>query len=118
IVADRHSEYTPGRLGEHCMISGTESVTFTIALAAGEIDVEHMDFVVSGYDRTVRVDQIRAVSETPLGFGYPRLADRTARRGADQHPYTGFLCDLTQCRERGMVDLVACFFAPQLANRL
>src|SRR5262245_2510093 len=62
IVADRQSEPAPGQIGRHRAVARLEAVRFTIALAAGEIDVEHVDLVVARHDLTCGIDQERAIS--------------------------------------------------------
>jgi len=48
IVAHRHPEDAPRRLGQHRAAPGAEGVAFPVALAAGEIDVEHVNLIVAG----------------------------------------------------------------------
>ena len=61
IVANRQGEPAPRQVGDHGKVAGTVGVGFAIALAAGEVDVEHVDLVVARGDVAVAVDQERAV---------------------------------------------------------
>src|SRR5690349_24943728 len=45
VVADREAEPAPWQIGCHRGLAGLEAVRFAIALAAGEVDVEHVDLV-------------------------------------------------------------------------
>ena len=61
VVADRQAEPAPRQIGKHRQFARPVVARLAIALAAGEIDVEHVDLVVARDDLAVRVDQERAV---------------------------------------------------------
>ena len=54
IVAHAHAEPAPRRLGDDRLPAGAVGVALAIALAARQIDVEHVDFVVARDDRAAR----------------------------------------------------------------
>ncbi len=66
VVANREAEPAPWQVGGHGDLAGPVVAGFAIALAAGEIDVEHVDLVVARDDLAAAVDQERAVG-SPLG---------------------------------------------------
>src|SRR5436190_989152 len=47
IVANSQSKPAPWQIGSHREVARTVIARFTIAFAIGEIDVEHVDFVVA-----------------------------------------------------------------------
>ena len=61
VVADRQAEPAPRQVVQHRELAGPVASRLAIALAVGEIDVEHVDLVVARDDLAVRVDQERAV---------------------------------------------------------
>ena len=61
VVADGQAEPAPRQVGDHGELAGAVAARFAIALAAGEIDVEHVDLVVARDDLALRVDQEGAV---------------------------------------------------------
>ena len=61
VVADRQAEPAPGQVGDHGLLARPVAARLAVALAAGEIDVEHVDLVVAGDDLALRIDQERAV---------------------------------------------------------
>ncbi len=61
IVAHREAETPPWQIADHGEIAGAVIVGFAIALAAGEVDVEHMDLVVARRDFALAIDQEGAV---------------------------------------------------------
>src|SRR4051812_37380598 len=50
VVADGQAEPPPGQIGPHAEIARAVIARFAIALAAGEIDVEHVDLVIARDD--------------------------------------------------------------------
>src|SRR3546814_7365015 len=52
IVADRQPDAAPGGFRHDGPFAGPEGLRLAIALAAGEVDVEHMDLVVGGDHRS------------------------------------------------------------------
>ena len=61
IVADGQAEPAPWQVGGDADFAGTVVARLAIALAAAEIDVEHVDLVVARDDLALAVDQERAV---------------------------------------------------------
>ena len=61
IVADGQAEPPPGQVGGDADLARTVVARLAIALAAGEIHVEHVDLVVARDDLALAVDQERAV---------------------------------------------------------
>ena len=61
VVADRQPDPAPGQVGDHGRLARLVIGGLAIALAAGQIDIEHMDLVVAGEQIAVRPDQERAV---------------------------------------------------------
>ena len=61
VVADRQPDAAPGQVGDHGGFARLIVGGFAIALAARQIDVEHVDLVVAGDHVAVRSDQERAV---------------------------------------------------------
>src|SRR6266852_776442 len=61
IIADRETKPAPGKLGRYGVLAGCVTARFPVALAVGEVDVEHVDFVVTRRDLTLRVDEKAAV---------------------------------------------------------
>ena len=59
IVADGQAEPAPRQVGGDADFAGTVAARLAIALAAGEIDVEHVDLVVARDDLALAVDQER-----------------------------------------------------------
>ncbi len=57
IVADGEAEPAPGQVGDDRQFARPVIVGFAIALAAGEIDVEHVDLVVARDHVALAVDQ-------------------------------------------------------------
>src|SRR5215467_9820881 len=57
VIADRQAEPTPRQIGGDRALSWSEAVRLAVALAAGEIDVEHMDLVIARHDLARRIDQ-------------------------------------------------------------
>src|SRR6266480_6129411 len=66
IVADRHPEPAPRGLGDDGPAARTIGVALAVALAARQIDVEHVDLVVAGDDRALGIDQEGPVGEPLL----------------------------------------------------
>src|SRR3954470_4000056 len=46
VVADRQPQLAPWQICRNRALTGFEAVRFAIALAAGEVDVEHVDLVI------------------------------------------------------------------------
>src|SRR5215471_17863844 len=61
VVADGHAEPAPGQIGDDAELARTIAARLAIALAAFEVDVEHVDLVVTRRDVTAPVDQEAAV---------------------------------------------------------
>ena len=61
VVADRQPDTTPRQIRDHGRLARLVIGGLAIALAAGQIDIEHMDLVVAGEQIAVRPDQERAV---------------------------------------------------------
>ena len=118
IVAHRHPEDAPRRLGQDRAAARAEGVALAVAFAAGEIDIEHVDLVVAGDDRAAGIDEIGAVGEAPFAFRRSGFARQVDGERADQQPNPGLSRDLAQRGEHGMVRLVARLLAPQFADRL
>ncbi len=82
IVADRHAERRPGRLGDHRLATRREGRGFAIDLALAEIDVEHVDLVVLRGDFALGRQHIRAV-------GDPLAVFQQHRQRAGMQPEAG-----------------------------
>src|SRR5262245_28372838 len=52
VVADRQAEPAPRQIDRNRAVARPEAVRFAIALAAGKIDVEHVDLVIARRDLT------------------------------------------------------------------
>ena len=61
VVADRHAEPAPRQVGDHREIARAIAARLAIALAAFQVDVEHVDLVVARDDLAAPVDQEAAV---------------------------------------------------------
>src|SRR5215475_7766969 len=61
IIADRQAQPAPWQIGRDRALTGFEAVRLAIALAAGEIDIEHVNLVVTRDDLARGIDQERAV---------------------------------------------------------
>src|SRR5882724_9055013 len=57
VVANGDAEPSPRQVGEYREISRTVGAGLAIALAAFEVDVEHVDLVVARHDVALAVDQ-------------------------------------------------------------
>ena len=61
VVADGHADAAPRGLRQHRLVAGAERRRLAVALAIGEIDVEHVDLVVARRDGAIRAEQQAAV---------------------------------------------------------
>src|SRR5262249_39460934 len=61
VVANREPESTPRQVGDNGSVAGAEVTRFAVALAAREIDIEHVDLVVARGDLALWIDQERAI---------------------------------------------------------
>src|SRR5712691_3619283 len=86
IVADTHAEPAPRRLGDDRPAPGTIGVALAIALAAWQVDVEHVDLVVARDDLARAIDEERAVGEPLLAFDGAGLASGIDDQRAEQEP--------------------------------
>src|ERR1700738_1030856 len=66
IVATAHAEAAPRRLGDDSAAAGPVRVALAVALAAGEVDIEHMYLVVARDDGTARIDKERTIAHPRL----------------------------------------------------
>src|SRR5262245_18256094 len=57
VVADGEAEAAPGQVGDDAIIARAIIARLAIALAAGKIDVEHMDLVVARENFAFGIDQ-------------------------------------------------------------
>src|SRR5215467_9531829 len=64
IIADRKTKPTPRKIGRYGMFAGCIAARFPVALAIGEVDVEHVDLVVTRRDLALRVDEKATVHGT------------------------------------------------------
>src|SRR4051812_35303709 len=64
VVADRQAEPAPRQVGDDGALARLIAARLAVALAAGEIDVEHMDLVVARDDLALWIDYERAVGGT------------------------------------------------------
>ena len=78
VVAHRHAERAPGQRRRHRALARAIGRRLAIALAARQIDVEHMDLVVARAQRAVGRDQAGPVGEASV----LRRHDRPCRRAA------------------------------------
>jgi hypothetical protein len=78
VVADAQAHPAEGEIGEHRLGARTEILRLAVALAAGKVDIEHMQLVVARGDAALGIDQIRAVRD-------PRLVELDGDR-ADMQP--------------------------------
>src|SRR5579862_2916761 len=95
IVTDGQTEPAPRQVGDHGKIAGAIIAGFAVALAAGKIDVEHMDLVVAGGDVALAVDQ----EGTVRGL----FRRRSDRKRADMDVDAELARDLAQRRQRRVV---------------
>src|ERR1700761_4857547 len=79
IIAYRHGEHAPWEVSEHSLSTGTKCVALEIPFAIGEIDIEHVNFVITGDNGAARVDQIRTVCQPALAFWYRSFAGNVDR---------------------------------------
>src|SRR6516162_742133 len=115
IVTNGHAEASPRCIGHNSPIAGPVGVAFAIALAAREVDIEHVDLVVTPDDRTAWIEEKRAVGESRLTRSCTGLAARVDHQRADQKPRPGLLRDGAHAGEEGIVGLAARLFAAALA---
>src|SRR5207249_7782548 len=81
VVADRESERAePGRHGHH-FVTGRARRRFADRDAAGEVDVEEMQFAVAGHERAARVEEAARVVGARLAG---RLLEERAGREMDR----------------------------------
>ena len=85
VVADRQSEPRPRQVGDNRRIARPVEPRLAVALAAGEVDIEHMDLVVARGEAAVGGDQERPV-------GYPVFAEPDCHR-ADVEMAAEVLCE-------------------------
>src|SRR6185295_4574629 len=78
VVADAQAQPAEGEIGEHRLGARTEILRLAVALAAGKVDIEHMQLVVARGDAALGIDQIRTI-------GDPRLIELDGDR-ADMQP--------------------------------
>ena len=91
IVANRQAEPAPRQVGDDGELAGTVGVGFAIALATGEIDIEHVDLVVARGDVALAIDQEGAVCRLLRR----RLDGKRAEMDVDRKPSR----DLAQSRQ-------------------
>ena len=75
IVADGQAEPAPRQVVQHGKLAGPIAPRLAIALAVGQIDVEHVDLVVARDDLAARVDQEAAVGRLVGGGLHRQRAD-------------------------------------------
>ena len=63
VVADGEAEPAEGKVDDHRLAARPARGGLAVALASGEIDVEHMQLVVARGDLAFGIDQIRAVGD-------------------------------------------------------
>ena len=61
IIADRQAQRTPRQISENGARARLIVDAFAVDLAIAEIDIEHMDLVVSRRNAPVRRDEVRAI---------------------------------------------------------
>src|ERR687895_93259 len=57
VIANRQAKPAPGQIGHHAEIARAEVARFAITLAVSQIDIEHVDLVITRGDLALRVDQ-------------------------------------------------------------
>src|SRR5687768_743769 len=57
VIADGQAEPAPRQVGDDAVVSGAIVARLAVALAAGEIDIKHMDLVVARDDLAFRIDE-------------------------------------------------------------
>src|SRR3954469_15444726 len=95
VVADRHPEPAPWQVGDNRKVALTIAVRLAIALAALQVDVEHVDLVVARRELAFAVDQEAAVR----GFLGPGLDGERA----DMDVNAKRTRKLAECCKRGVV---------------
>ena len=94
VVANAHADPAPWGLGHDGPAAGLEHLRFAVALAAGQVRVEHVNLVVVRGDGSLGRDQDRAA-----GHG---LAVEPNGKGAGQQPCPGLYREVAECAQRGM----------------
>src|SRR6185369_4410128 len=61
IVADRQPQPSPRKIGKHCRFARSIVARLPITLAASEIDIEHMDLVVTRCDLALWINKESAI---------------------------------------------------------
>src|SRR6185295_11349076 len=92
VIANGQTEAAPRQIGQYRQLPRTVVARLAIALAAGQIDVEHMDLVVAREDVALRIDQ-----ERTIGGAIGRYPDR---KGTDVHVDAELTRDLAQRGQR------------------
>jgi hypothetical protein len=75
VVADRNAEAAPWQVMHDGELARPEIVRFAVALAVGEIDVEHVDLVVARDNLAARIDQEGAVGRLVGRYLYGQRSD-------------------------------------------
>ena len=94
VIANGDAEFAPGQIGDDGGIAGPIVLAFTIVFAAGQGDVEHMDFVVAG-------------DEAPLGsISRARLASLSGATATPMEPmWSQILSSRASARKCAMAGL-------------
>src|SRR5262245_20366581 len=66
VVANTKAESAEGEIGKHRLGARAEILRLAIALAAGKVDIEHMQLVVARGDAALGIDQIRTIGDPCL----------------------------------------------------
>ena len=61
VIADGDAEPAPWQISHHGVFARRIAAQLPVAFPIGQIDVEHVDFIVAGRDLAVRIDQEAAV---------------------------------------------------------
>ena len=87
VIANGHAESAPRRRRNNTALAGPEGARFPVALAAFEIDVEHMDLVVDRNRPAPVIQQERAIDS-------PFVIQKLDHQGSGQKPDAEFRRDL------------------------
>jgi hypothetical protein len=99
VIAHGQAEPAPGQVGDDASVARLVVLRLAVALAARQLDVEHVDLVEAGDDYALRREQQRAVGDLARG--------EQDRHRADVQPDAELAREVGKARDRGVGGLRA-----------